>query len=361
MRFEPTDFYHRTRAARKVAVVDLGFLGDTVHLVPALWELRRAYPEARLHVLTTPVGCEVLALAPCVERAWAFPLGSPSPPWWRHWGLMRSFRREGFEVAFNFSGADRSIFLTALSGARWRVAHAAGRTHFWNSWLIRDWVPRRDALLPVYEQRRQVLAACGLKLAPSRWDLQIPAAAARQAESLVPPDAIHFSINASTPLKEWPLENWVDLARRLLREQPPLRIVASGSANAREQARLRGLVAGVGEARLRALPPGLPIAGLAAALQRCRLHIGGDSGVLHLAVAVGVPTLALFRQYADASAWMPSGPAHRALLAPCECVHSQNQPCAANARAECLAHIPPGKVAEAAKAQLTLETSHSGS
>lgn len=157
--------YARTRAARKVVVVDLGFLGDSVQLVPALWEIRRHYPEAELHTLSAPVGAEALRLAPCVDRAWAFPLGSPSPPWWRHWDLIWALRRQRFELALNLSGADRSIFLTALTGARWRLAHSGGRQHFWGPWLIRDWVPRRSEGLPVFERRRQVLAACGYSLA----------------------------------------------------------------------------------------------------------------------------------------------------------------------------------------------------
>ncbi len=348
---DPVNFYRQTRAARKIAVVDLGFLGDTVHLVPALWELKQSYPEAQLHVLTTAVGSEVLGLVPCVERAWAFPLGSPSPPWWRHWGLIRSFRRQRFELAFNFSGADRSIFLTALSGAPQRVGHAAGRQHFWNSWLIRDWVARRDARLPAYEQRRQVLAACGLELGPARWELQLPEPALHRAESLVPPEAIHISINASTPLKEWPLENWTELARTWLRSAQ-VDIVASASTNPREQERVRALAAAVKDPRFHALPPGLSIPDLAAVLKRCRLHLGGDSGVLHLAAALGVPTLSLFRQYADASAWIPSGAAHRVLLTPCECVNRADQPCLVKGRADCLAKILPAAVIATASAQL---------
>ena len=64
------NFYSRTRDARKVIVVDLGFLGDTVHLLPALHELKRNYARAELHALTSTVGCEVLGLATCVNRAW---------------------------------------------------------------------------------------------------------------------------------------------------------------------------------------------------------------------------------------------------------------------------------------------------
>jgi len=336
-----TDFYPRTRAARKILVVDLGFLGDSIHLVPALWEIKRHYPAAELHTLSAPVGAELLQLAPCVDRPRAFPLGSPSPPWWRHWDVMLALRRECFDAAFNFSGADRSLFVTALAGARLSVAVAGGRRHFWSPWLVHAHAPRPSAELPVYEQRRQTLAACGLELAAPRWDLRLPETAARWAEAQVPAKAIHFSINASTPLKEWPLEHWIDLARRLLARDPSERIIATGSARASEQERLRSLAAAVSDRRLSVLPPGRGIADLAAALHRCRLHVGADSGVLHLAVALGVPTLALFRDYAGTAEWLPRGQPHQHLLAPCPCANSKHPPCAKEAKALCLSRITP--------------------
>src|SRR5579864_138502 len=143
-----TGLYQQSRAAKKILVVDLGFLGDSVHLVPALWEIKRQYPAAELHTLSAPVGAELLRLAPCVDRPWTFPLGSPSPPWWRHWDVIRALRRERFDLVFNLSGADRSVFLTALTGAKWRVAYAGGREHFWNGWLIPDWIPRLPPDVP---------------------------------------------------------------------------------------------------------------------------------------------------------------------------------------------------------------------
>jgi ADP-heptose:LPS heptosyltransferase len=339
-----TDFYSRSLAARKILVVDLGFLGDSVHLVPALWEIKRHYPAAEVHTLSAPVGAEVLQLAPCVDRPWSFPLSAPSPPWWRHWDLLLALRRERFDLAFNFSGADRTLFMTALTGARWRVAAAGGRKHFWSPWLVRDQAPRPSTELPVYEQRRQTLAACGLELAAPHWDLRLPEKALRWAEAHGPASAIHFSINASTPLKEWPLEHWVELARQLLAREPAARIIASGSANAREQAHLQALAAGVGNDRLTLLPSGMSIAELAAALQRCRSHVGADSGVLHLAMALGVPTVALFRDYAGTAEWLPRGPTHQHLLAPCLCANSKTPSCAKEARALCLARITPEQV-----------------
>lgn len=338
------NFYTTTRAARKVIVVDLGFLGDSVHLVPALWQLKCSYAQARLHVVSSTVGCEVLRLAPCVDRAWAVELDPRKRTVCQQWQVVRGLRRERFDVAFNFSGADRTVFFTALTGAHWRVGHPGGRWHFWNRWLIPLWAPRQPPAMPVFEQRRQVLAACGFSIAAARFDLRPPPDAVRRAESLVPPGAVHFSINASSPLKEWPLEHWIALARNLLVRRPGWRIVATGSAGGREQTRLRELASAVADARLLLLPGGLPIADLAAVLLGCRMHVGGDSGVLHLAAALGTPTLSLFREYADASAWMPSGPRHRVLSVPCRCVNQTDTACASG-RAECLATITPERVA----------------
>ncbi len=314
-------------------------------LLPALRDLRRSYPAASLHVLTSPLGTEVLALVPdCVDRAWPVELHPEKRSWSEHRRVLAALRAERFDLAINFSGADRSIFLTAASGARVKVAHEAGRKHVWNRWLIRHWVPRRDPILPAFEQRRQVLGACGLALEPARFELRVPPEAKEWAakESRISGCTIHFSLNASTPLKEWPLDNWTALARQLLAARPDLRIVASGSASLREQERLRAFVAQIADPRVALLPAPLSIARLAAALECCRAHVGADSGVLHLAVALGLPTVSFFRQYEDASAWMPVGPAHRVLSAPCECVNQARQPCAADQVPRCLARIAPG-------------------
>jgi len=345
------NLYNDTRHARKIIVVDLGFLGDSVHLVPALWEINRHYPQAELHVVAAPVGAEVLQLVRCVDHVWPVELDPRRRNLRQQWDTLRALRREHFDLAFNFSGADRTLFWTALTGARRRVAHVGARKHFWNSWLIPDWVPRQPAGIPVFEQRRQILAACGLLLAPPRWGLSLPEEARRKAESLSPQGAIHLSICASSPLKEWPLENWIAFAQRLLAIHPELQVVASGSSQPREQERLQLLAAGVVHERLTTVS-GLSIAELAGVLGRSRLHVGADSGVLHLAVAVGLPTVSLFRDYHDGSAWTPTGASHRVFRLPCVCVNQRYQPCAPAQRAECLARLEVEQVVAAIGKQL---------
>jgi ADP-heptose:LPS heptosyltransferase len=338
------EFYSQTRDARKVIVVDLGFLGDTVHLLPALNELKRNYSKAELHVMTSPVGCEVLGLASCVDRAWQIEMSAHKRSLRQQWAVLREIRRERIDVAFNFSGADRTIFMTALTGARSRVAYQGGRSHFWNRWLVPFWIPFMEPTGPVFERRREMLKACGLSLAPVRFDLRVPEAARDWAATEVPEDAIHFSINASTHLKEWPLENWIALGKRLM-EQPNLKIVASGSEAPREPSRLNGFAAALG-ARVQ-VHCGLPIARLAALLSRCSLHIGADSGVLHLAMALGLPTISLFRNYPSLRGWLPQGRQHRSFTVNCSCIDQKNARCLKQATAACLKEIQPEAVAKA--------------
>jgi ADP-heptose:LPS heptosyltransferase len=349
---ELSDFYATTREARKIIVVDLGFLGDSIHLIPALVELKRHYPRAELHVLSAPLGQEVLSLVPSVDRAWAFPLGPQSPPWWRHWDVIRALRREHFDLAFNFSGADRTLFLTALTGAKWRIAHLGCRQHFWNGLLIPNWVPRRPSDLPVYQQRRSVLAACGLSLGPAQFELRPNKADLVWASRTVPRAAIHVSLNSANPLKEWPVGHYVELLRILWQAKPELRFVATASPARREQERLAAFEQTVGDSRLIALQDRLTVSQLAAVLGRCALHIGPDSGVIHLAMALEVPTVSLFRQRGQFSGWIPPGDQHHAVLAPCTCLEDRGSACERAGRAACLAAVTPDRLAAVAMKQL---------
>jgi ADP-heptose:LPS heptosyltransferase len=341
---DPIGLYAQTRAAGKILVVDLGFLGDTIHLIPALWEIKRHYPQAALHVLTSTLGAEVLGLAPCADRAWGMELYPHKRTFRQQWEVVRALRRERFDLAFNFSGADRTILMTALAGARWKVGHEAGRKHWWNRWLIPNWVSRRSTELPVFEQRRAVLKACGFDLAPPRFELRVSEEARAWAAAHIPQGTLHFSVNASAFVKEWPLAHWIELTRLLLKGDPQLRIVATSSADDRERTRLGELAASTSGPGLQTLT-GLTITQLAALLERCSQHVGGDSGVLHLATALDLPTVSIFREYAGLKEWLPRGPQHRHLTAACACAEEVRDSCRRRQTAECLEGLSPESVA----------------
>ena len=342
MAFPLSEFYQRTKPARKIVVVDLGFLGDSVHLIPALWEIKRNYPDAKLHTVSANVGAEVLKMAPCVDVAWGVSL-SPPPSLSRSVRFQWRLRDEKFDLAINFSGSDRTIFVQAFTGARWRVAQQGAREHFWAKWLIPHWVPRQSNDVIVSEQRRRMLATLGLSLQSPRFELKIPDAARDWAEKHVPERVIHFALSASSPMKEWPIEHWVELAKKILGNSD-VEIVAAASPNSREQERLQIFAERIATKRVTPIvSPTIPQ--LAAILQRCWLQVGGDSGVTHLAAAVGTRTFSLLRDYPALNDWKLTGGKHRQIVVPCHCLTTGENRCELSG-SKCLAEISPERAFE---------------
>ena len=335
-------FYSCTQGAQKVVVIDLGFLGETVALVPALWELRRHYEQASLHLVTTPIGCELARMANCVDRCWPVevPTANGAPAAHR---VIRALRRERFDAALNLSGDPRSVALLAHSKARHCLAPEAARRGLRNRLKIKFWAPTPAPELPLMEQRRQVLAAAGFALETPRYELRVAEEDQAWAAAQVPEEALHFALGTNHPLKEWPPEHYATLTELLLEEIPPPRIVLSGSGSAREQGLLDVYFTRVGSERVRRLRE-VTVGRLAAALQRCRLHVGPASGVVLLAAALGVPTVSFHRKRGPYQAWLPPGEGHHAFLVSCPCGEGAASRCVEVGRALCLSDLTPKHV-----------------
>lgn len=333
---------------KKILVVDLGFLGDTVHSIPALRAL--AATGARLDVMTTAVGAEVLSMVPGIHRIWVTPLRKPSPPWWQGLAQLGAIRAQKYDAALSWIGSDRNLYGVGWSGALERIARITGR----NSWPARLRLTRsidgNDRTPPVFAQRLSFLRELGWTEKDPGWALKIPDQERIAARALVKNPFLHLSVNAaSTPLNEWPLDDWASALRKIWKEAPQLDVLATGAGSERESARLRDLAALVGDSRLKIYADRAPVPLLAAILEAAQLHLGPDSGVLHLAVALGKPTVSLFRESAGRLGWAPRGADHQVLVRDCPCNASGRASCT-GARALCLSKISAEEVAEAALA-----------
>jgi ADP-heptose:LPS heptosyltransferase len=181
--------------------------------------------------------------------------------------------------------------------------------------------------------------------------LPVPKARRIAIEKQIDLPAVHFSISASTHLKEWPLDHWIELAKILLRDRPEFHLLASSGPNAREADRLKKFSEAMNDPRLKIFV-GLPLVDLAAMLKACALHLGADSGVLHLAAALDVPTLSFFREHPGSNEWLPRGAKHRSLTALCECETKRDWVCRQRPTAACLERISPASAALALREHL---------
>jgi ADP-heptose:LPS heptosyltransferase len=152
------------------------------------------------------------------------------------------------------------------------------------------------------------------------------------------------------PLKNWPAGRWGEVARRL-RQAAGTRVLVAGTAG---ETALAGEAAAASGGAAVAIAGLLSVGGLAALHARARLVIGVDSGALHLAAAVGTPTVALYGP-GDPVQYAAAGAGHRVVRSglPCSpCGTLERPPCGAVTDPACLTGVPASAVVAAALALL---------
>src|SRR5207244_4818997 len=97
-------------AQRKLLVMELAGLGDNVHLLPALWLVRRQWPDAELHVMIYAHIASLFKLTPWVDRVWPYP-NAPKADFGENLRWARALRRERFDCLFNTTGYDRASLM----------------------------------------------------------------------------------------------------------------------------------------------------------------------------------------------------------------------------------------------------------
>jgi ADP-heptose:LPS heptosyltransferase len=233
--------------------------------------------------------------------------------------MIRALRRECFDRSVDFCGNDRGAFLSLFCGARERLGPVAeggflGR-RFCYTEAIRLPENRHHTLRNI-----DLLAPWGIST-PDSTELEIRSNPALEsvATALLPQPAILCHLATSQPKKEWPAAYWAELYRMAAADGR--RMLFSTGTSPRELAlldQLRSL-----EPAIPALPSVPDLATFLAVIKKASLFITGDTGPLHFAAALGVPTLALFGP-SPAALWAPFGSQHRHLQASsCDCsVHS---------------------------------------
>ena len=136
--------------------------------------------------------------------------------------------------------------------------------------------------------------------------LRLPA-----THSLPPGRWVAIHPGSGSERKNWPIDRWLELLRFLQEETDFNFLLTGGEA---EGTRLQQLAASIAPVRLHRAER-LPLAELASAFQQCHHFLGHDSGITHLAAAVGCPVTALWGP-SRRVIWQPNNPQVRIIEAP---------------------------------------------
>ncbi len=312
----PEHFLQRTRAARKVMVLDLGFLGDTVHLLPALWLVRQAYPQAELHCAVAEHVTSLMECVPWVNRVWGYMRYPRHATLRENFEMVSQLRREHFDVVINLNGSDRSSWLTFLSGARARLGRMPddGGPPFWR-WLFTDYVSYPSQSEPVYRQRCRCLARAGFPFTQPEFHVEIAPENLRAAEISEADAGTYFHVSPFTTAdyKELSPAQLVDLLLALAKLFPEKKLALSCAPTERERNKMAALLAQLPQKPWRVLAGNLNLTQLAAVIQHSAVHLCGDTGTLHLALMTGAPSVCWFWPNPGMQIWVPTGSRHRTL------------------------------------------------
>jgi ADP-heptose:LPS heptosyltransferase len=313
----PADFLERTRGAKKVMVLDLGFLGDTVHLLPALWLVRQAYPQAELHAAVAEHVTSLMTCAPWVNRVWGYMRYPRRATLKENWQMVSRLRREKFDVLINLNGSDRSSWLTFLSGARERLGRMpmSGGSWLWQRMFTAS-VQYPTLSEPSYLQKCRCLELAGLPANSPEFHVQINSDFL-QTFDISPADAetyFHLSPFTTDDLKELPPGQLVEFITALEKIFPKKRWVISCAPTRRELQKMEALLALLPQKPWRVFAGNLNLTQLAAVIQKSALHFCGDTGTFHLAVMTQTPVVAWFWPNPGQRAWVPVDEQYRVVI-----------------------------------------------
>ena len=314
----------------KILLVKLSSLGDVVHSLPVVQDIRGAFPGARIDWVVEKSLAPLLALNPnlrriiaCEIRRWrTAPLAVQTRREWR--AFRAELQLDAYDAVIDLQGLTKSAVVARLArlapgGRRYALANQTDGSGYEapTRWLA-DVAIRIAPHIHAVERSRELAArALGYALPASPdFGLNKPLAHAGRAQAAPGSIAkrIAFVHGTSRADKEWPLAHWIALGRRFNAAGWQ---VALPFGNAKEQATSRAIADALNERDAAAAPPPggssahgercrgvisasavvwplLPLNALTRELARCAGVIGVDSGVSHIAVALDLPHVQLY-------------------------------------------------------------------
>jgi heptosyltransferase-2 len=310
-----------THSPTRILAVKLADIGDLLLITPALRALRRAYPAATLDVLLPSRGAAALANLSFIDDLLLFdkyPFDSPlqalrSGRWGELIRFARRLRGRDYDTVILFHhlslrfGALKHAALVLATGAPCRIGLDArdGRAWFLTHRVLDQGFGAKHEL----DYWLDLAAAAGAPAVSRQVEIGLTDEDIATAVELLPPAdrptvAIHPGSGGYSLARRWGLEKFAGLGERLRQECDARVLVVGTQADGVDDlaASLGGNVINLGGRTT--------LTQLAAVLARCDLLVGADSGVLHVASAVGTSIVALFGP-TNHRAWAPALPPDR--------------------------------------------------
>ena len=282
-----------SRDMNRILVVLPNWFGETLFTTPFLRALRRGRPDGRIATLGRPQCREVLLHNPHVNACIEFDEAGRHRGLGGKWGLVRELRRGRFDAAFILRKSLSRTLLVALAGIPARIGFANPKS----GWLLTHRVAPPAGPVHKAAAYLPLLSAVGIAAADGPCEYVVTDEERRRARELLAAlgcsegsGLVVLHPGANWFHKRWAPDRFAALGDRLARDRALHPVITGGPDDRVLADAVRG--------RMR--QPAAVLAGkttlreLAACLEQARLVVSNDTGVLHVAAALGRPLVALY-------------------------------------------------------------------
>ena len=334
----------------RICIIKPSALGDVVQSLPLLPVLKTRFPAAEISWVVSRDLVDLVADHPCLKEVIPF---DRQGGWRDGVRLLSILRSRRFDMVFDLQGLLRTGIMTLATRAPVRVGLQTARE---GSALTTNCViPDTSKSVPAHARIWRVAETLGLGDSPRLTQIVVSAAVQTWAESLLDPlprPVIAVHPGASWETKRWPIEKFAQLLERATQAWHGSTIILGSKGERSYAEHLKQLMSDATPHHSAAVrSPIINLAGkttlkqLTALLSRVELLVSNDSGPMHLAAALGKPTLGLFT-CTSAIRSGPAGEQHELVstTVPCAASYCKRCPHSGPAHLACLAELDVERV-----------------
>ncbi|MFT4171897.1 MAG: putative lipopolysaccharide heptosyltransferase III [Rhodocyclaceae bacterium] len=356
--FSPLPDAIPTAALRRALIIKLRHHGDVLLASPVPSVLKRYAPDCDIDALVFADTAAMLSEHPAVDqlhtidRQWKKlgPLGQARA----EWRLFQTLRSRRYDLVIHLTDHPRGAWLARFLGARWSVAPQRTKgAKWWKKSFTHLFKTVGGGRRHTVEMHLDALRRLGIQPSPDERALTLvagDAAETRVGQLLASAGAadgyVHFHPASRWFFKTWPVAQNAEVLRALVTGGRS--VVVTAAPDAREQALVTDILTQAGVPVVN-LCGQLSLKELAAVSRRAALFIGVDSAPMHIAAAVGTPTVALFGPSGDKE-WGPWMVPHELVMSTAHpCRPCGLDGCGGGKVSDCLVTLPAERVLAAAQ------------
>ncbi len=345
------------RNVDRILLVQLGDIGDVVFTTPGIRALKETYPEKEVHLLLRCYASGLMKDFPWADGIISVEKGKKGilERIACQGGFINQLRKRRFQAAIDLRTGTRGAILSFLSGAELRVGRYVHDGRLWRDRLFTHLID------PGYELDQycalhslNILEPFELRVKDVNPFLYVTNEAEERAKEILISEGIpeDLPVIALNPCSRWSYKEWTDSSYAELIDniyaEFEVNIIITGDSQTKPRAEC--IIERSGKQAWN-LAGKTTISELPGILKSCSLLIGIDSAPVHIAAAVGVPTITIFGPSAPVN-WAPRGENHDVVQKDLQCVPCRRKGCNNTGTSRCLEELKVAEVFPVVEARL---------